>query len=189
MSDKSHSDFMREHDELSEKLYEYRDGKNDNIFKVANELENIIESVIRDISPNVEVYDINDTGETYSIRLRFDKAILIDQIYENLPEEFTIDKIDNEEGTIDVAWIEEKPDQTNRINTILKGIIVGSTPRDEVDEVDLKWDEDVDKAVDLGFEEEKIQKRLHAFADMKVINVTQEDGKALISPGDYFHSL
>jgi hypothetical protein len=185
MSDKSAGDLMREHDELADKEEQFRREKTGRLEEIQKEIEESVESVLADTPPKAEVFDVNSTGETHSVRLRFDTAELLDQLSKDLPDEFAIDDI-SEDGSISVRWREEPIGEDEHLSAALRGIISDGTPNEETEPVELEWKDVVSRAEKLGYEREDIERELHRMDDLDVIGVLEEDG-AKVWKGDNFN--
>lgn len=155
--------------------------------RIQEELEESTESVLPDNPPKPEVFHINDTGETHSIRLRFDTGELLDQLSKKLPDEFAIREI-SEDGSISVRWIEESTSGDEYLSAALRGIISDGTPNEETAPIELEWQDVVSRAEKLGYDREDIERELHRMDDLDVIGVLEEDG-AKVWRGDNFNQL
>ncbi len=176
MSEKSPADLIREHDELADKEARFAREKHERLHKVQEKLEESVESVLADYPPKAEAFDVNSTGETHSIRLRFDTGELLNQLSRNLPDEFTVREI-SEDGSISVRWIEDSIGEEKHLSAALRGIIADDTPNEELEPVDLEWQDVVSRAEKLGYDREDIERKLHEMDDLDVIGVGEEDAK------------
>ncbi len=187
MGDNSPGDLMRQHDELADKEERYRREKIERLDRIQEELQESIESALVEYPPKPEVFDVNNTGETHSIRLRFDTAELLNQLSEELPDEFKIYEI-SEDGSISVRWIEEPTGEDEHLSAALRGIISEGTPNEDTEPIELEWQDVVSRAEKLGYDREDIERKLHRMDDLDVIGVLEEDG-AKVWRGDNFNRL
>jgi hypothetical protein len=187
MTDKPPSELMREHDELADKEEQHRREKLTRRQQIGDALETVVESVVADNPPAAEVYDVNETGETHSMRLRLDRAEILKELSEQLPEEFSVQHI-RDDGTISVRWVEQPIGEQEHLSAAIRGIIAAETPNDEFKPIKLEWDEVVSRAESLGFDTETVERRLHEMDDFDVINVFEQDGTK-VSKGELFQTL
>lgn len=185
MTEEDPSELMRQYDKLADQEDRYRRQKFEKINQVGDVLSDSTESVLADIPPGVEVFEVNDTGETYSIRLRFDKAELIHGLSSCLPDAFVVDEI-RDDGSVSVRWIEEPAGSKQELVTTIRGIVAEDAPGDGFEPSSLTWEGVVDRAAEFGFDSDEVERVLHEMDENGTVDASEVDGEVRVSRGKHF---
>lgn len=179
--DESPHERMEQYQRLVAEEREKRAAKRDELDAVGDSLTDAVEAAIEAEGATVGVSSVSNDGTEQTLRPRLDRAALVAAVWEALPEGFGIKRV-NDDGSLTVEW-DRGAASTNkrRAKTILTaivseeletdadGLIVSAPSRTAV----------VERATDLGIDEETAEGRLDRLVDLDVVDI--EDGQVFPS--------
>lgn len=168
---------MRRHDELSGKAHQFEQQK----LKVRDELTDILTAALQDATAetgvDVDLVEVNDTGEKFTFRPRFDFGAFVTEAEEQLPPAFHIDTF-HEDGALTVVWTEhgDEPADSVEVTAVLEGIIRERTIESEYMIEESPTSEEVlDAATTFGLDRDEVAETLDRMIELGSVD-TDENG-------------
>lgn len=171
---------MEQYESLAEQEREFRAEKRNVLDAVEEDLTAVVEQAIETAGANVAVEATSNDGKQQRLGARLDRAALVAQITDRLPDGFTVKRV-HDDGTVTVEWSRRKSSPESRAMVILQAIVREEivTDADELIISAPTRGEVIERAEELGVNPELAGKRLQRLDDLGHVDI--EEGQ--VFPG------
>ncbi|WP_415378505.1 hypothetical protein [Halosimplex sp. TS25] len=177
MSDDPLHERMREYETTAEEAAERARERDEIAGDVGDRLAEHVGAAVTDVGVNVRHAERSRDGHRHRFTARLDRAALVAALTESLPGGFVVSHV-NDDGSLSVEWTGDRQTPSKREHgAVLKAIVAEETVSDDdglIESVPTR-DRVIERAVELGVDEDDAVRRLHRLATLDVVDVA--DGR------------
>ena len=167
---------MEEYERLAQQEREFRAEKRTALSMVSDDLTEAVERAVEEAGTNVQVESVSGDGTQQTLTATLDRAALVAAATWELPPGFTVRRV-TEDGSLLVEWARREDSPEQRATAILQAIVREELETDADDFITSAPTRGavVERAVELGVDEDLAGERLQRLADIGMVII--EEGR------------
>jgi hypothetical protein len=176
MSDPPLHERIERHRELTDELADVRRERDAVATEISTRLEDTLAEAVDAEGVTVETVERSRDGRRFRFAARLDRAALVAALTETLPDGFYVSHV-NDDGSLSVDWSGQRETPSKREHgSVLKAIVAEETVTDAdgfYESVPSR-ERVIERAVELGIDEDDATARLDRLATLDVVDVTDD---------------